>query len=98
MSNRNCRKNGNFYTFKIIFDDDFFSGITYPSRNHNISNCFLSLSYSSSYDNTFTSSKPVGFYYDRSTCWYIFAGYALVVAILFFILFKAPAKDAPKLV
>ena len=35
---------------------------------------------------------------DWSTCWYIFAGYALVVAILFFILFKAPAKDAPKLV
>ena len=28
---------------------------------------------------------------DWSTCWYIFAGYALVVAILFFILFKAPA-------
>ena len=35
---------------------------------------------------------------DWSTCWYIFAGYALVVAIIFFILFKAPAKDAPKLV
>ena len=35
---------------------------------------------------------------DWSTCWYIFEGYALVVAILFFILFKAPAKDAPKLV
>ena len=35
---------------------------------------------------------------DWSTCWYIFAGYALVVAILFFIFFKAPAKDAPKLV
>ena len=35
---------------------------------------------------------------DWSTCWYIFAGYALVVAILFLILFKAPAKDAPKLV
>ena len=35
---------------------------------------------------------------DWSTCWYIFAGYALVVAILFFILFKAPAKDAQKLV
>ena len=35
---------------------------------------------------------------DWSTCWYIFAGYALVVASLFFILFKAPAKDAPKLV
>ena len=35
---------------------------------------------------------------DWSTCWYIFAGYALVVAILFFILFKAPAKDSPKLV
>ena len=35
---------------------------------------------------------------DWSTCWYILAGYALVVAILFFILFKAPAKDAPKLV
>lgn len=35
---------------------------------------------------------------DWSTCWYVFAGYALVVAILFLILFKAPAKDAPKLV
>ena len=35
---------------------------------------------------------------DWSTCWYIFFFFSLVVAILFFILFKAPAKDAPKLV
>ena len=33
-----------------------------------------------------------------SACWYIFAAYALVVAILFLILFKAPDKNAPKLV
>ena len=33
-----------------------------------------------------------------SACWYIFAAYALVVTILFMILFKSPDKDAPKLV
>lgn len=35
---------------------------------------------------------------DWSACWYIFAAYALVVTILFMILFKSPDKDAPKLV
>ncbi len=29
-----------------------------------------------------------------STAWYIFAGYALVVAILFAILFKTPKTDS----
>ena len=33
-----------------------------------------------------------------SACWYIFAAYALVVALLFMILFKAPDQNAPKLV
>ena len=33
-----------------------------------------------------------------SACWYIFAAYALVVTVLFMILFKSPDKDAPKLV
>lgn len=35
---------------------------------------------------------------DWDTCWFIFAGYALVVAILFMILFKKPKKDEPILV
>ena len=43
--------------------------------------------------------KPEGFMMgDWSTCWYIFAAYALVVAIFFMILFKSPDKDAQKLV
>ena len=43
--------------------------------------------------------KPEGFMIgDWSACWYIFAAYALVVALLFMILFKAPEQDAPKLV
>ena len=33
-----------------------------------------------------------------TACWYIFAAYALVVAIFFLFLFKAPNKNAPKLV
>ncbi len=33
-----------------------------------------------------------------TACWYIFAAYSLVVAILFLLLFKAPDKNAPKLV
>ena len=28
-----------------------------------------------------------------ATCWYIFAGYALVVAVLFMLLFKEPKKQ-----
>ena len=35
---------------------------------------------------------------DWQTCWMIFAGYALVVAILFFIFFKKPGKDESVLV
>ena len=34
---------------------------------------------------------------DWSTAWYIFAGYALVVAVLFMILFKAPGKNESKI-
>ena len=34
---------------------------------------------------------------DWSTAWYIFAGYALVVAILFMILFKAPGQNESKI-
>ena len=33
---------------------------------------------------------------DWSTAWYIFAGYALVVAILFIFLFKQPADPNEK--
>ena len=33
---------------------------------------------------------------DWSTAWYIFAGYAFVVAILFMILFKAPGQNEAK--
>ena len=34
---------------------------------------------------------------DWQTCWFIFAGYALVVGILFFFLFKKPKGDEPLL-
>lgn len=42
--------------------------------------------------------NPDTFQGDWSACWYIFAAYALVVAILFMILFKAPKQDEAKLV
>lgn len=35
---------------------------------------------------------------DWQTCWFIFAGYALLVAILFMLIFKKPAKEEAKLV
>ena len=47
--------------------------------------------------NRFTHTEDIGGVIytmgDWSTVWYIFAGYALLVAILFALIFKDPRKD-----
>jgi MFS family permease len=49
------------------------------------------------FTSTFESTSGSFIVGDWSTVWYIFAGYALVVAILFMILFKDPKNSTEKL-